>query len=257
MNARHKGAAKLWLLNLFGNAALLTGVYCFLVLPDAHRSQVAASALLALIVAFGGLWLRAGSFAYFRVADFRDAGCVWRAFRHALRHIIALLIWMVPIAVIEWLLFRCLVYAPQFGVWFWQKVPALRFGSPRAIFHVTEWFTWIAMVLLAIVWLPVASTVAAAGLKPSRMWCSWRLLKRGSYWLWCCVLGFAGGYLPYKVVWWIPALDTLKAQAWSAGLRFLLAYVLLISAWVALLLVIGDRLSQIDPIGESAAKPPA
>ncbi|HZP25182.1 MAG TPA: hypothetical protein VFB04_17195 [Terriglobales bacterium] len=259
MNARHKGVAKLWLLNLFGNATLLAGVYCFLVLPDAHRSQVAASALLALIVAFGGLWLRAGSFAYFRVAEFRDAGCVWRAFRHVLRHIIALLIWIIPLAILEWLLFRCLVYAPQFGVWFWQKVPALRFGSPRAIFHVTEWLIWMAMALLAIIWLPVASTVAAAGLRPRLMLRSWRLLRRLSYWLWCCVLAFAGGYLPYKLVWWIPQLDTLKQQAWSAGLRFVLSYMLLISAWVALLLVIGDRLSQIDPIAKvtQESNPPA
>jgi hypothetical protein len=254
MNARHKGVAKLWLLNVFGNAALLAGVYCFLVLPDAHRAQVAASALLAILVIFCGLWLRAGSFAYFRVGEFRDAGCVWRAFRHALRHIIALLIWMIPVAVLEWLLARCLVYAPQFGVWFWQKVPALRFGSPRAIFHVAEWLIWIAMAVLAVVWLPVASTVAAAGLRWGPMWRSWRLLKRASYWLWCCVVGFAGGFLSYKLVWWIPAADSLTGQAWSAGLRFAVAYLLLISAWVALLLVIGDRLSHIDPIIEAATE---
>ena len=34
-------------------------------------------------------------------------------------------------------------------------------------------------------------------------------------------------------------------------MRFALAYVLLVSAWVALLLVIGDRLSEIDPITEA------
>ncbi len=256
MTARRKGVAKLWLLNLIGGAALIAAVYFWLLLPDARRSQVAGSALLAVAIIFCSVWLRAGSFAYFRVAEFRDPGCVWRAFRHALWNIIPLLIWMVPLVVLEWLLYSCLQYAPQFGVWLWQQVPALRFGSPRAIFHVTEWLIGIAMALLIAIWLPVASTVAAAGLKPQPMVRSWRLLKRTSYWLWFCVLAFAGAYLPYKLAWWIPELNTLKQQAWSAGMRFALAYVLLVSAWVALLLVIGDRLSEIDPVTESNPSSP-
>ena len=248
MTARHKGVAKLWLLNLFGNAALLAFVYVWLRLPDAHGGQVAASALLAVATIFCGVWLRAGSFAYFRVAEFRDAGLVWRAFRRAIRYIVALAIWAILLAILEWGLFSLLRYTPQFGVWFWQKIPALRFGSPRLIFHTAQWVIWIAMVLLLAIWLPVASTVAAAGFKSRPMVRSWRLLKRLSYWLWFCGLAFAGVCLPYKLVWWIPDLDTLRQQAWSAGLRFALAYVLLISAWVALLLVIGDRLSKIDPL---------
>jgi len=256
MTARHKGVAKLWLLNIFGNAGLLAAVYFWLRLPDAHGWQVAASAVLALAIIFCGVWLRAGSFAYFRVAEFRDTGFVWRAFRHALRHVIALAIWAILLAGLEWLLYSRLQYAPQFGVWWWQKVPALRFGSPRLVFHTAQWVIWIAMVLLAAIWLPVASTVAAAGSKAKPMVRSWRLLKRVSYWLWFCGLAFAGAYLPYKLVWWIPELDTLGRQAWSAGLRFALAYVLLVSAWVALLLVIGDRLAILDPLPTSVPRSP-
>ncbi len=44
MTAKHSGVAKLWLLNLVGNAALLNTVYCWLLLPDAHGWQVAGSA---------------------------------------------------------------------------------------------------------------------------------------------------------------------------------------------------------------------
>ena len=248
MNARHKGVAKLWLLNLLGGAVLVLAVYGWLTLPDAHGWQVVASALLAIAIIFCGLWLRAGSFAYFRVAGFRDTASVWQAFRHALRHIIAFAVWTILLAALEWLLYSCLRYAPQFGTWFWQKAPMLRFGSPRAIFHTAQWIIWIVMALLLAVWLPVASTVAAAGLRATLMVRSWRLLKPGSYWPWFCLLAIAGVYLPYKLVWWVPDLDTLRRQAWSAGLRFALAYVLLISAWVALLLVIGDRLSRLDPI---------
>ena len=253
MTARHKGVAKLWLLNLVGNAALWAGIYCFVVLPDARRWQVAGSALLALAIIFWGFWLRAGSFAYFRVADFRDAGCVWRAYRHGLRNILPLALLAVPLTALEWLLYSCLQYAPQFGVWFWQKAPVLRLGSPRTIFHLAAWLVWIVMAVLGALWLPVAITVAAAGLKTASMVRSCRLLKRPSYWLWWCALAFVGGYLPYKLVWWIPKLDTLRGQAWSAGLRFALAFLLLISAWIALWLVIGDRLSEIDPLALETA----
>lgn len=248
MNPRHKGVAKLWLLNLFGNALLLGGVYAVLVMPDAHGWQVAASAVLALIIVFCGLWMRTGSFAYFRVGEFRDTGGVWLAFRHALRHIIALLIWVIPFAILEWLLYSCLKYAPQFGVWWWQKVPALRFGSPRAVFHTAEWLIWILMGLLAAVWLPAAATVAAAGLKATHIRRSWRLLKLGSYWLWLAAAVFVGGFISCKLVWWIPEVNSLAGQAWSAGLRFAVAWVLLVSAYIAVLLVIGDRLTKLDPL---------
>lgn len=248
MTARHTGVAKLWLLNLFGNAALLLAVYGWLLLPEAHVGQVAASALLAIFITFCGLWLRTGSFAYFRIAEFRDQGIVWRAFRHALPHLIALAIWALLLASLEWCLFSVLRYTPQFGVWFWQKVPALRFGSPRLVFHVAQWAIVFLMVLLAASWLPVASTVAAVGLRTSAMVRSWRLLKSGSYWLWFWGLMIVGGYVPYKLVWWIPDLKTLTLQAWSAGLRFALAYALLVTSWIALLLVIGDRLSKLDSL---------
>ena len=90
MTAKHKGVAKLWLLNLIGNAVLLAAVYFWLLLPDAHGWQVAASAFWRSLSSFSDCGCAPGSFAYFRVAEFRDHATVWRAFRHALRHMIAL-----------------------------------------------------------------------------------------------------------------------------------------------------------------------
>jgi hypothetical protein len=103
------------------------------------------------------------------------------------------------------------------------------------------------MVVLFAIWLPVASTIAAAGLKPSRMVRSLRVLKHIGYWGWLISLILVGVYVPYKLIWWIPDLATLTRQAWSAGARLLLAYVLLISAWIGLLLVTGTHVDQEDP----------
>ena len=223
MTAKHGGVAKLWLLNLIGNAALLAAIYFWLLLPDAHGWQVAGSGVLAIIIIFFGLWLRTGTFAYFRVAEFRDHATVWRAFRHALRHMIALALWGILFAAIAWSLISLRKYAPQFGVWFWQKSPSfLRFGSPRQVFH------------------------AAAGLPLKRMARSLRVLKRAIYWLWFCALMLIGGYVPFKLVRWVPELSDLRKQAWSMGLRFFVAYVTLITAFVALLLVVSSHVEKED-----------
>jgi hypothetical protein len=248
VTAKHSGVAKLWLLNLVGNAALLAAVYSWLLMPDAHGWQVAVSALDAAVVIFLGLWLRTGTFAYFRVAEFRDNATVWRAFRHALRHVVAVAVWAIFVLAIAWPLISLRKYAPQFGVWFWQKSPSfLHFGSPRQVFHGTDWLLWLLpWVLVPAMGLPVATTVAAVGFRVKRMARSLRVLRRPAYWLWFCALMLVGAYIPYKLVWWIPDLSDLRKQAWSMGTRFLLAYVILISAWVALLLIIGTRVEKED-----------
>jgi hypothetical protein len=247
MNAKHKGAAELWLLNVVGNAALLAAAYFWLLLPDAHGWQVAGSALVAIVVIFFGLWLRTGSFAYFRVAEFRENAAVGRAFRHALRHMIALALWFMPFAALVWIGFSLQKYAPQFGVWIWQKAPALRIGSPRLMFHLADGLLWILLILLVAIWVPIAGTVAAVGFKVTRMARSLRVLRRVPYWGWFFVLIVIGGYIPCKLIWWIPDLSDLRQQAWSMGLRFVVAYLILVSAWVALLLVTGEKVEQEDP----------
>ena len=97
-------------------------------------------------------------------------------------------------------------------------------------------------------WLPIATTVAAAGFRLNRMIRSLRALLRPVYWLWFCGLMLVGAYVPFRLVWWIPNLSDLRKQAWSMGVRFFVAYLLLISAWMALLLVIGTRVEKEDEI---------
>jgi len=244
MNAKHKGAAKLWLLNLFGGAVLIAAVYFWLTLPDAHGWQVAGSGVLALLIAFFGLWLKTGSVGYFRMAEFRENGEVWRGFRHALPHLIPYAVWSAVLGACECWLWHLRMYAPQFGVYAWQQWH-LHLGSPRQLYHAADWGLLILIwLLLPILWLPVASTIAGLGLRHVAR--SWRVLRRPVYWIWFVVLMLIGAYVPYKLVWWIPDLSTLRRQAWSAGARFAAAYVLMISAWVALLLVTGERVERED-----------
>ena len=240
--ANRGGVARLWLMNFVGNSAVLAAWYLWLLVPDAHGWQVAGSLLAAVGIIVLVVWLRAGTFAYFRLAEFRDNGAVWRAFRHSLRHMVALALWAILLAAVLWFLFWLRRYPPQFGVWLWQKLPeSLRFASPR---QLTQGADWLLRLLIFVVvpakWLPIATTIAIDGFG-KRALQSWRVLKRPLYWVWFCLLVFVGVYTPYKLVWWIPSVDDLRRQAWSMGLRFVAAYVIVITALIALVWMVGVR----------------
>ena len=240
--ANRGGVASLWLLNLVGNAAALAAWYFWLLVPDAHGWQVTGSVLAALCVIALVAWLRAGTFAYFRLAEFRENGAVWRAFRHSLRHILALILWAIALGVVLWFFISLRRYPPQFGVWLWQKLPAtLRFATPRQLTRGADWLLGLlVLVIVPALWLPVATTIAASGFGTRAMH-SWRVLKRAMYWLWFYVLIFVGVYIPYKLVWWVPSVSDLRKEAWSMGLRFFVAYVILTTAWIALVWMTGVR----------------
>ncbi len=240
--AHHAGVAKLWLLNLASNAAALAAWYFWLLVPDARGWQVAGSVLVAVSIIVLVLWLRAGTLAYCRLAAFRESGAVWRAFRHSLRHLVALALWGIVFAALLWFLIWLRRYPPQFGVWLWQKLPGfLRVASPGQLTYGADRLLWILIwVVVPAAWLPIAASVAAFGFG-RRLVHSLRVLKRPMYWLWFCVLMLIGAYVPYKLFWWIPAVDDLRKQAWSMGLRFFAAYVIVITAWIALVWLAGVR----------------
>jgi len=246
-SANRTGIMKLWLLNLVANAAVLAAAYIWLLIPDARGWQLAGSALLAVIEVVLVLWLRAGTLAYFRIAEFRNQGTVWRAYRHSLRHVPALAVWVLMFLLVAWLLWSLDPYVPQFSVWLRQK---LNGGPPpRSVMAgVNRFLLLLVGIVMPALWLPIATTVAAVGFNPHHIVLSRRVWKRPAYWLWFCLLLGVGIYAPYKLVWWIPDLQTLRQQAWSTGLRFLLAYLIGVTAFIAVVWMTASRTDREDPI---------
>lgn len=241
------GVIKLWLLNFAGNAALLAGVYFWLTIPDARGWQVAATALVAFAVIGLVLWLRAGTLAWFRVAEFRKDRAIWRAYRHSVRYIPALGFWVAVFVVIAGTIWGLNDYGPQFAVWIRQK---LNGGPPpRNIMNDVNWLL-LAIIgyVMPALWMPIATTVAASGVHPEHLARSRRVWKRPLYWLWLCLLLGFGLYVPYKLVWWVPEFQTIRQQAWSMGLRFLLAYVIVVTAFIAIVWVAGVHTDREDPL---------
>ncbi len=232
------GVMKLWLLNLVANAALLAVAYFWLTIPDARGWQVAVTAMLAVGVIASVLWLRAGTLAWFRVAEFRKEASVWRAYRHSLRYVPALAFWVFMFLVVAWMLWGLRDYVPQFAVWIRQT---LNGGPPPR--NIMRDLNWLVLVVVGFVmpglWLPIATTVAASGVHPEHLARSRRVWKRPLYWLcFCLLLGFSV-YIPYRLVWWIPDLQTIRQQAWSMGARLVIAYLIGVTGFIAVVWMTG------------------
>lgn len=241
------GILKVWLLNFVANAAVLGIWYFWLIIPDAHGWQVAGSALIALIVAVSVLWLRAGTLAWFRVEEFRRQGSIWPAYRYARRHVLALGIWVLVFVVLVWMLWGIYEYVPQFAVWFRQKIGGG--PSPRNLMRDVNWLLLLITVfVLPASWVPMATTISAVGFKAEHIVLSRRVWRRPLYWLWFCLLLGASVYIPYKLIWWIPDLQTLRQQAWSVAGRFLLAYIIAVTGFIALVWMTALHTDREDPI---------
>ena len=241
------GVLKLWLVNLFGNAAVLASWYYWLLIPDAHGWQVAWSAVLALVTVLFVLWLRAGTLTWFRVSELRKQPAIGPAFHRGTRHIISLAIWAAVYVILAWIIISAGNYTPQFSVWIRQKVNAG--PPPRNVMRDTDWLLFLLLwVALPAIWIPIATTVAAVGFSGVHARRSLRVLRRPLYWLLYCVLMALAAWVPYKLVTWAPDFSTLHQQAWSAGLRFAAAYIILITAGLGLMWVAGERTDREDPL---------
>lgn len=241
------GVFKQWLLNLFGNAAVLVSWYFWLLIPDAHGWQIALTVVQALLTVIFVLWLRAGTLAWFRVAEYRTQPAIGAAYRRGFRHIVPLAIWAGVFAVTAWIIISAGNYTPQFAVWIRQKATAG--PSPRNVLHGSDWLLFVLLwIILPAIWAPVATTIAAAGFSGSHIGRSWRVLRQPLYWVLFCVAMGLGAWVPYKLVTWVPELTSVRAQAWSAGLRFAAAYLILITAFILLVWMVGERTEREDPV---------
>jgi hypothetical protein len=62
----------------------------------------------------------------------------------------------------------------------------------------------------------------------------WKRQWSWKYLLLYGVLFLAGAYLPYQLIWWVPKFSGLYGQAVSMAVRFSIAYVLAVTAWLVL-----------------------
>lgn len=76
------------------------------------------------------------------------------------------------------------------------------------------------------------------------------VLQRAELWGAVALFAAISVWLPWRLITWVPRFETLAAQAWSAGIRFLVAWVLFAAGicWLAACL---GLLSQENPHAEA------
>lgn len=224
---------RLWLLHFTGNAASIASIYWWLGIGDAKAWQLFATVIFGTAILFFGLWLHCGTFVWFRD---QQPPSLMPAFRSSLRKLpafasiglIALLVYLS----IHWLDSRA--YPPSVSIASWltfhirKPVPPLRIYQG---FHAGLWA--IRWLILPAYLLPLASAVSVHGWRAFRGVGTQTLPQ--FYWLKCVTLTLGAFYLPALLIHWIPEVHGITLQTSSFVARFLLAYLLFITAWLLLL----------------------
>lgn len=236
---------RLWLLHVVANAVLLVAGYAWLWIPDERVWHLAGSALLALVLLGAVLWLHAGTLSFFRHAHASEVVGLWPAFRITLRRLPAVLAWLLLFLLSLWLLSWLSGFIPSWSAWLGSALTLSlqKPVSPESMGTLLSALAWLlGWVLLPLLFLPLAVQVADegfAGFRRDNFKTAWKLFRRKRYWMHYVVLFLVGVYVPYKLVWWVPEVGGLFTQAVTMVVRFLPAYLLVVTAWLTLASTLG------------------
>lgn len=224
-NLLNQRLVPIWAIQLGANLGLLAFAYWWLLWPDEHVWQVIASLIAAAGLVFVTAWLQTGTLSYLR-----NNSAIRVAFRHSLRCVPAFLVWAITFAIVLSAFTWIRSHVAQASV----RGAQLTNGNPRQIHSLGDWI----IAILQYVFVPAfffvfISQIADRGFRGWHLRAS-RQLKELRYWSVFAIALLIGALLPYKLIWWIPVKASgVAAEAWSAGLRFGLAYLLGVSAWIA------------------------
>jgi hypothetical protein len=218
---------RLWLIQAIGNALLFWAAFAWLGLRDAKTSQLVETVIFGLLILIPWLWLQDGTLSY--CAD-RSKG-LWPTFRRSLATLALFSAVVIVFAAVFWALGKLegpLTDAGQrTASWltFHFRKPVKPQTWIRAYLAVLWGVRWI---VLPVLMLPLASGVAHAGVR------GFRIGARRVFWLQYLIALLIGFWVPTLLTHWVPGLTGTVPQILSFALRFGVAYVLIISSWLAL-----------------------
>jgi hypothetical protein len=211
-----KSTRALCILHFLGNAILLWLAYEWLSIPESSMMRLTESILLAVVLMIAALWLHGSALAHFAA---EDRSKLRPALGTALKHLLALFVLS---------LFVVVIYLALAG---WDSSMETTAGTLRTVSDVALWL--LRWLILPVLLLPLAASVATKGFRgytPE----AWRVSKRFIYWIEVVVLLLAGIWVPLKIVTWVPKLDAFALQFTSVLIRFFVAYLLFVVAWLLL-----------------------
>ena len=233
---------RLWLIQLIGNALLFWCAFVWLGIRDSRTSQLIETALLGLLILIPWLWLQDGTMAY---CGDRSQG-LWGAFRRGAKTLAVFSAIVIAFVLLCWALGKLeapLTTAGQrTASWLTFHLrkpikPATWVRSYTAILWGVRW------IVLPVLLLPVAAGTAMHGASG---------IKRGSrrvFWLQYLLALLIGSYLPTLLTHWVPRFSGTTAQFLSFVVRFGIAYVLMVTTWLAV------AFFSVPPSSSDAARP--
>jgi hypothetical protein len=214
-------------LHLVANAVLLAGASLWLLIPDEHGWQLLASAVSALLMLFLFLWLNSGTLAY--GADL-EQGNLRAAFRLRLRGLLWLLAGLAALFLCMYWVNHWTEWQDRLAIYLYSKTPSsLRprtgyFSYYRGIGWGVRLVFWYLLPTLMLPWT-AAKTIGGkflAGL---------RTLLRWQYWQAMAIAVLFGVFASELLLGWTPG-HTLREQSASLAIRLVIAYLLVVAAWL-------------------------
>ena len=216
----------LWLIQAVANALLFWCAFAWLGIRDSRTSQLIETAVFALLILIPWLWLQNATFIYCAERSLGIRG----AFRKSARTLAMFSAVVIAFVVIVWAV--GLLRGP-FETAGHKTASWLTFHLRKPVKPAT-WANLFAAVLWGVRWvvvpvlvLPVAAGAAIEGARGL-----WRKARR-LFWLEYLLALVLGFYIPSVLMHWVPKLTATTAQVLSFALRFGIAYVLIITSWIA------------------------
>lgn len=216
----------LWCVHVVANATVVAAMYGWLSIPDRTVIDLVLSAMAALGILLLVSWLHASTLDYFRISHETGAARMWTTFRPSMRRIVVFALWLILLSAAIILVLRLNDRVQPASNWI---ASALTFRLRRPI-HANS----ISPVLSTGV------ALAAFLIVPFLLVQFWNRNRRWTHAVIYIALFIVCAYLPYRLIWWVPALSGLNAQSASMVLRFTAAYLLAVTGWLVLASTLGQ-----------------
>ncbi|HEY6308981.1 MAG TPA: hypothetical protein VI488_21270 [Candidatus Angelobacter sp.] len=248
---------RLWLLQLFGNAAIFLAFVWWLRFSDAHWWNLLFSFLLIVVIVAATLWLHGGTLNYFQSAHQDKVAKLPPAFKTALKHLAAIFVWALVFFLVRYWIGRLETYGitlpgylrSEFPAWLRRMISESRLDSIYSgVLFLLRWLVLPGLLL------PFALFSADKGFRGLIAFAAWRrTLRKLIYWLALVVAVILGVCCVEAIMGWKldPKTATLQAEKTSLAFRLLFAYILGIFSWLLACSVLGSTRS----VGQSTAQP--
>jgi hypothetical protein len=210
----------LWAIHVIANAALLVAMYGWLSIPDRTVLDLILSAIVAVSIVLLASWLHAGTLEFFRLNRDLAEASVRASLRPSIRRIGIFALWLLVLCAAVVLVLQLRGHLDPPSNWI---ASALTFRLRRPVRPA-----WISAILSFLVGVVAFIVVPMALLQFWKRKWSWK------YFLIYIALFIVGAYLPYRLIWWVPKLSGIYGQAASMAVRFSVAYLLAVTAWLLL-----------------------